>query len=124
VLMGPLKHGGLALALSLASSVQFCLLIFLLKRRGSLINIKPVIISSAKSALAAALMGVGVYGCFSRWLTIDPETGASRMGIHLAALIVIGIIIYFGAARVLGCNEIRSIRYMLWRKRTKRRSAG
>ncbi|HEJ83567.1 MAG TPA: murein biosynthesis integral membrane protein MurJ [Desulfobacteraceae bacterium] len=124
LLMGPLKHGGLALALSLASSVQFCLLIFLLKRRGSLINIKPVIISSAKSALAALLMGVGVYGCFSRWLTIDPETGASRMGIRLAALIVIGIIIYFGAARVLGCNEIRSIRYMLLRKRTKRRSAG
>ncbi|MCF8144362.1 MAG: murein biosynthesis integral membrane protein MurJ [Deltaproteobacteria bacterium] len=124
LLMGPLKHGGLALALSLASSVQFCLLIFLLKRRGSIINIKPVIISSAKSALAAALMGVGVYGCFSRWLTIDPETGVSSMGIHLAALIVIGIIIYFGAARVLGCNEIRSIRYMLWRKRTKRRSAG
>ncbi|MDQ1334097.1 MAG: putative peptidoglycan lipid flippase [Thermodesulfobacteriota bacterium] len=119
-LMGPLKHGGLALALSIASSVQFCLLIVYLKRKGSVINIKPVFISLAKSALAAGLMALGVYACFSRWLTADPGAGLSGMGIHLIALIGIGIIIYFGAARLLGCQEITSIRAIL-RPRTQRK---
>jgi putative peptidoglycan lipid II flippase len=124
LLMGPLKHGGLALALSIASSVQFFLLIFLLKRKSSVINIKPVLISSAKSALAASLMGLGVYGCLASWLTADPKAGLSRMVIHLAALIVIGMIIYFGVARVLGCREIGSIQQIFWRKtRRKSRSA-
>ncbi|MFO7598752.1 MAG: lipid II flippase MurJ, partial [Candidatus Desulfacyla sp.] len=124
LLMGPLKHGGLALALSIASSVQFFLLIYLLKRKGSLIYIKPVIISFAKSAVAASLMGVGVYGCFVRWLGADPGAGLFRMGIHLTALMAIGMIIYFGIAYILGCKEIRSIQEMLWRKtRRKSRSA-
>jgi len=122
--MGPLKHGGLALALSIASSVQFFILIFLLKRKGSLIYIKPIIMASVKSVVAATLMGIGVYGCFIRWLSADPGAGPFRMGIHLAALMVIGMIIYFGIARILGCEEIRSIQQMLWRKtRGKRRSA-
>jgi len=122
--MGPLKHGGLALALSIASSVQFILLVCLLKRKGSFIYIKPVLISSAKSAVAASLMGVGVHGCFVRWLGADPGAGLFRMGIHLAALMAIGIIIYFGVAYILGCKEIRSIQQMLWRKkRRKSRSA-
>jgi len=124
LLMGPLKHGGLALALSIASSVQFFILIFLLKRKGSLIYIKPIIMASVKSVVAATLMGIGVYGCFIRWLSADPGAGPFRMGIHLAALMVIGMIIYFGIARILGCEEIRSIQQMLWRKtRGKGRSA-
>jgi len=124
MLMGPLKHGGLALALSVASSFQFFLLIIILKRKGSVIHIKPVLRSSAKSALAASLMGLALYGCLSMWLTADPQGGVSRMIVHLSALIGIGIIIYFGLARVLGCEEIRSIQEIIWRRmRRKRRSA-
>jgi putative peptidoglycan lipid II flippase len=116
LLMRSLEHGGLALALSIASSIQFFLLILFLKRKASAINIKPVITSSARSALAAALMGLGVYGCSTRWLTVDPVAGVSAMVIRLSALIVIGVIIYFGAARVLGCKEITWIQTMLWQK--------
>jgi putative peptidoglycan lipid II flippase len=115
-LMGPLKHGGLALALSIASSLQFALLVFYLKRKCSLIYIKPVIISLVKSILAASLMGLGVYGCLSRWLTADPAAGLPLMVIQLGALIVIGVIIYFCAAYILGCGEIRSLQDMFWRK--------
>jgi len=119
-LMGPLKHGGLALALSIASSIQFFLLVFFLKRKGSAIHMKPVLISSIKSALAASLMGLGVHGCFSRWLAVDPGAGLFSMVIRLAALIGIGMVIYFGAAFVLGCKEIRSIREMLLHLRLKK----
>jgi hypothetical protein len=39
---------------------------------------------------------------------------------NLAALIIIGIIIFFGAARALGCTEIASIMGMLSRERKRR----
>jgi len=119
VLMGPLKHGGLALALSIASSVQFLLLIVFLKRKTSVMNLKPVLISVSRSVLAAALMGLGVYYFHSKWLMAGEGTSLPGMVTNLAALILIGIIIYFGAARVLGCPEIASIMGMMSRKRKK-----
>jgi putative peptidoglycan lipid II flippase len=119
LLMGPLKHGGLALALSLASAVQFLLLVFFLKKKASVVNLRPVLISVSKSVLAASLMGLGVYYFNSEWLIAGEGTGLPGMVINLAALIVIGMIIYFGAARVLGCSEIASIMGMLSRKRKK-----
>ena len=119
VLMGPLKHGGLALALSIASSVQFVLLIIFLKKKTSVLNLRPVLISVSRSVLAAALMGLGVYYSHSRWLTAGEGTSLSGMVINLSTLIVIGIIIYFAAARVLGCTEIASIMGMLSRKKKK-----
>ena len=115
-LMGPLKHGGLALALSIASSVQFLLLILFLKRKASVIYLKPVLISAAKSVLAASLMGMGVYFVYSRWLTADPGKGLLYMVIHLFILIVIGMVIYFTCARILGCSEITSIREIFLRR--------
>lgn len=118
-LMGPLKHGGLALALSIASSVQFLLLIVFLKRKTSVMNLRPVLISVSKSVVAASLMGLGVYYFHSNGLIAGEGTSLPGMVINLAALIVIGIIIYFGAARALGCTEIASIMGMLSRKRKK-----
>ncbi len=118
-LMGPLKHGGLALALSIASSVQFVLLIVFLKKKTSVLNLRPVLISVSKSVVAASLMGLGVYYFHYKWLIAGQDTSLPGMVINLAALIVIGIIIYFGAARVLGCTEIASIMGMLSRKRKK-----
>ncbi len=112
-LMGPLEHGGLALALSIASAIQFLLLIFFLKRKTSVVNLRPVLISVAKSVVAASLMALGVYYVYSKWLITGPGTRLSVMIFHLGALIVIGIIIYFGAARLLGCREIASIREIL-----------
>jgi len=64
-------------------------------------------------------MGLGVYYFHSKWLIAGEGTSLPGMVINLAALIVIGIIIYFGAARALGCTEIASIMGMLSRKRKK-----
>jgi len=120
LLMGPLRHGGLALALSIASSVQFILLVFFLKGRGSLINIKAVITSSGRSALASLFMGVGVWVCSSRWLILDRRDGLYGVTFRLCVLVAIGLILYFGAARVLGCPEITSLRSVLRQKLRRR----
>jgi len=111
-LMGPLKHGGIALALSISSSLQFCLLLFFLKRKIALSNLKGVLISVLKSTFASAVMGSGVFYLHSRWLIIDSAAGLLSMIINLSVLVVAGIILYFVVARILGCTELASVREM------------
>ncbi|MBL7205470.1 MAG: murein biosynthesis integral membrane protein MurJ [Desulfobacteraceae bacterium] len=112
VLMGPLKHGGLALALSLASTLQFCLLVFFLKRKIQIGNLRPVLIFAIKCTLAASIMGLGVFYCHSKWLTVDSTAGLLHLTVNLASLIIIGIIMYFVATWVLGCSEMASVKEM------------
>ncbi|MDZ7699996.1 MAG: murein biosynthesis integral membrane protein MurJ [Deltaproteobacteria bacterium] len=73
--MGPLKHGGLALALSMASMIQFCLLIFFLKRKIDLGDMRPVFVSGLKSSVAAANYGRRRLPDSSRVVTGKPRAG-------------------------------------------------
>jgi putative peptidoglycan lipid II flippase len=109
LLMGPLKHGGLALALSLASSIQFCLLVIFLKRKVKIVNLRPVLISGLKCAFAATIMGTGIFYAHSRWLTADSGSGLLSMSTDLAGLIGIGVALYFVLTRILGCRELGSL---------------
>ena len=72
--------------------------------------------SCGKSGLAATLMGIAVYACLSRWPVSDPHTGVFIMTVRLLVLVVIGVVIYFGAAWALGCREVKSVRSILLRK--------
>jgi putative peptidoglycan lipid II flippase len=108
--MTPLRHGGLALALSLASTVQFCLLVFFLKRKIYLGELKPVFQSGLKSVFAASVMGLGVYYCHSRWLVAESGAGLWRLSSNLAGLVVIGMFLYFGVAKILRCSELESLK--------------
>ena len=114
-LMGPLRHGGIALALSLSSSLQFCLLIFLLKKKIRLPNLKNVLNSCFKSVFASVVMGLGIYYLHSKWLLIDSGAGLFSMVINLAILVAAGIILYIGIARILGCKELSSLKEMFIR---------
>lgn len=101
ILMRPLEQGGLALALSIASSIQFCLLMIFLKRKISAWDPKPVITTTVKCVLASAIMGL-VVGYLNLWI---PSTGL----IKLILLILLGMILYFGFTRILGCRETASV---------------
>lgn len=112
VLMGPLKHGGIALALSVSSSVQFLLLFLFIKRKVHLPNLNRVLFSVIKSAFASVVMGFGVWYLHTRWLIIDAAEGLLSMIINLFIVIGAGVVIYFGTARALGCNELASVQEM------------
>ncbi|MFC1891467.1 murein biosynthesis integral membrane protein MurJ [Thermodesulfobacteriota bacterium] len=109
LLMGPLKHGGLALALSLASSIQFCLLAFLIRRKLPTWELRPVFISMGKIVISSVVMGVAVkYLYLSRFLP-DSEWDTIQLLINVLGVILIGVVIYFVMARILGCRELSSI---------------
>ena len=101
--MGPLKHGGLALALSSASTLQFCLLIFLLKRRVGILDLKPILLSTGKFILGAMVMGAGIFYAYHR-------SGGLTLGVpKLIGIILLGTLLYFGVTWMLGCRELKSI---------------
>jgi putative peptidoglycan lipid II flippase len=108
-LMGPLKHGGLALALSLSSTLQLFLLVFLLKRKMDTWDLEPILKSIGKCIIASMVMGFGIHYLYSNWLIPNPALGLWYLVTNLASLILIGVIIYFVVAKILGCQELRSV---------------
>jgi putative peptidoglycan lipid II flippase len=58
LLMGPLKHSGLAFANAIASSCNFLLLFYFLRKKLGGIGARKIALSFAKTFFAAAVMGV------------------------------------------------------------------
>ena len=117
--MGPMKHTGLALALSVASSVQFGLLALFLRKKGLFIHAGPILKSVSKSVIATLVMGTIVFICHSKWFYTTATNALSEKILSLSALVLIGIVVYFLIARLMGCQEIRAVWAMVGLKRTK-----
>jgi putative peptidoglycan lipid II flippase len=92
LLLGPLKHAGLALASSLASLVNFLWLAILLKKRGVL-EVLPFVRDALRSLLYAALMGAVL------WPLYHSSLNAKSPALIIAGLIL-GPMVFFGAARL------------------------
>ena len=107
--MGPLKHGGLALALSLASALQFSLLVIFFKKRLNVLDLRPILVSVGKCIVASIIMGLVIYFLYSRWLVPTPSMGLWNLVAILSGLALIGALIFFSVAGILGCRELTSI---------------
>jgi putative peptidoglycan lipid II flippase len=121
LLMGPLLHGGLALSLSLSSSLQIFLLVIFLKRRVGVLDTRAILISSGKSGAAAVIMGLALHFLYRALLPQLSNVGTLQLGLRLLALILVGQGIYFLLARLFRCREMVSIVNLLksrMRKRT------
>jgi putative peptidoglycan lipid II flippase len=105
-LMGPLRHGGLALATSLAAGINFALLVFLLRQRLGRIGLRQIFRSFLKSLGASLIMGVVVLViCLQgEW----EKTGASleKVGLLSVAMLV-AIFVYAGASHFFGSEELK-----------------
>ena len=62
ILMGPMRHGGLAFANAIAAAVNFIVLFIMLKKKLGHIGGRKIVISFIKTAAASTVMGVaGLY---------------------------------------------------------------
>jgi putative peptidoglycan lipid II flippase len=109
VLMGPLKHAGLALSLSVASGVQFFLLAVLLRKKGLFNGVAVTVKSILKTVLATLVMGLIVLICRNTLFHTTRLDPVSTQIINLFLLVLVGIIIYFFVARLIGCRETGSL---------------
>jgi putative peptidoglycan lipid II flippase len=92
ILMKPLRVGGIALALSLSSVLNFSLLFFLLQKKIGPIRKKGIVVSAVKSLFFASVMAVAVR-TFVKSLSFEGLPFIEQLGILLAG-IAIGILVY------------------------------
>jgi putative peptidoglycan lipid II flippase len=112
LLMGPLKHAGLALATSLASIIQSFILVFCLKRMPGVLHLRPIVISVFKSLAASAVMGLCLHFLFLEWQGTGIES-SGRLVFKTGLLIVMGVLGYFALAMLLRCHELGSVKALI-----------
>jgi len=109
LLIRPLAHGGLALANTVATTLELLGMLILIRRRLDGIEGRRLVRASERVALAAALMGAVLWA-------ILPLAGKAGAVVQTGGGILLGIAIYFGALWVMGAGEVRALVALL-RKR-------
>jgi putative peptidoglycan lipid II flippase len=107
ILMDPLKHGGLALAASLAAGVNCVLLAYLLRKKIGPMGIRRILHSFAKNMSASILMGATAYAIAypGPWET----SGITAEKITLlGAAVGGGTLVYGAVSYFLGGEEMRA----------------
>jgi len=112
-LMGPLKHGGLALALSLASTLQLFMLIFLLRRRLGGIEGGEVIYSMAKSFMSSIIMSICIYFLTFKIFHNILDQKTFHIAFEILIVVCTGLVIYGISAYVFGSKELSSLKELL-----------
>jgi putative peptidoglycan lipid II flippase len=106
-LMGPLRVGGLALALSVSQALNFILLLAWLERRIGAIGMARWALPAAKAAAAAVLMGAALSLAWPL-LRVDGAVFAVRAA-ALAGAIAAGIMTYAGLLRIVSPADFKSV---------------
>ncbi|MCH8157407.1 MAG: murein biosynthesis integral membrane protein MurJ [Nitrospinae bacterium] len=115
ILMGPMKHGGLALATSIAALFNVVLLIHFLRKRLGLLGGRKILVSTLKLVLASAVMGIVIY--FFNANFFDPD---AAIGIKLSVLtadVVLGVLCYGFLSRLMQNEELTFIFEMARKRR-------
>jgi putative peptidoglycan lipid II flippase len=106
LLIGPLFHGGLALANSVATIVETVVLLVILRGRLQGIDGQRLLRSLAKISAAATVMGVGV-GWF------DALTQGSHILIRGGGAVVLGGVLYLAVSLLLRAEEVGALKRIL-----------
>ena len=115
LLMGPLKHGGLALASSISALGNMALLIYFLRKKIGPFGGKDIFQSAGKGLLASLPMSFAVYWAMT---LIDwSQYGHNLVKTFvLGGAVSVGIFIYFISAHLLRCQEAQQAATLLRRK--------
>jgi putative peptidoglycan lipid II flippase len=94
LLIGPMKHAGLALATSISEIVPIPVLFIILRKKIGALGLKNTIILFAKSCISTLAMGIVVYFGFN-WLS--GILGGGKLNVLLSLVLSAGVggIIYF-----------------------------
>ena len=119
LLVGPLAHGGLAFATTIAAFANMLLLFFVLRKRMGTMDGWNMFWTSLKSLVASLVMAVVVWG-WSQLLS--PLIGVSTTA-SLVVLITgtfIGALVFAGMAKLLRMKEFNQVLGLVHRKMGKR----
>lgn len=120
LLMGPMKHSGLALANSLASAINFALLFFSLSRKLKGVEGRMIFVSFAKILVSSSIMGIAGWAILrdGSWQQSGPWMVKS---ISLTAVICLCAVLYGIISHLLKSQEMDYI-YSTVKKKFARRT--
>ncbi|MFO7932005.1 MAG: murein biosynthesis integral membrane protein MurJ [Desulfosalsimonas sp.] len=114
ILMGPFSHGGLALATSLGSMINFILLAAVLQRRMGGLHWKMIVVSAARTVVCSTVMGAGLlWG--HRAFPPDYKGPDLYLLAYVFTAVTAGVIIYLACCAVLQRGEMKSFISMVKR---------
>jgi putative peptidoglycan lipid II flippase len=102
LLMGPLAHGGMALAASVASTLHLVILLLLLERRVGRMRWGAAACSVARSAFNTAVMSGGLW-----LLARETAEQLDGRGLLVGAWVGAGAVLYVAASWATGSPELR-----------------
>ena len=108
-LIGPLSFGGLALANTLATTLEASTLFVLLRTRMGGVNGSALVPAAARMTLAALAMGACVYA----YLML---ARGQSIWLVAAGALVVGVASYFGASFLAGVPEVARVPQVLLRR--------
>jgi putative peptidoglycan lipid II flippase len=103
LLVGPLLHGGLALANSVATILETAMLAILIRKRLGGLEGRALLRSAAKTTVAAALMGVVIVG-------FSALSQGSHVLIRAGGAILVGGLSFLLLSLALHSDELRTLR--------------
>jgi putative peptidoglycan lipid II flippase len=115
VLVGPLKHGGLALATTLSGLMNMLALYIILRYRFGSFGGRMILSSGIKSAAASVVMGAAIYLLLIN-ASYENMSDVIRP-VFVAACIISGVVVYMAASRVLNVGELSILKDFLQRRK-------
>ena len=115
ILMGPLRHGGLAFANAIASAVNFIVLFYLLRKKLGKIDGKKIVRSFIKTGAASAAMGLAGL-CALKFYGWDNAASTMEKAGVLSGIILLCAAVFIAIMHVTKSEELRYLINM--RKRT------
>jgi putative peptidoglycan lipid II flippase len=114
-LMGPMKHGGLALASSLSAFGNMLLLLWFLRKKIGPFGGRAITVSGCKALVASIPMAFAVYWIM-RLIDWSQHSGRLLKGGVLGGAVLAGIAIFLVAAHLLACEEAGDVLGLMRKK--------
>lgn len=111
ILMGPLKHGGIALATSISAIFNAVALVYCLKKKLGRMGGRAIVRSLAQLVVASTLMGLSIYYT-NAWLFDPADPLIQRLSV-LMGEITLGILIYTLASWLMKNDELKFIHQLI-----------
>jgi putative peptidoglycan lipid II flippase len=108
LLIGPLRHGGLALANSLATVIETVILLIIIRGRMGGLESGALLRSAGRTAVATAVMGVALL-----WFTAWTQT--SHIAWRAGGAVLFGAAVFLAVSLVTHSAELRALRLALRR---------
>jgi putative peptidoglycan lipid II flippase len=111
ILMGPLKHGGLALSTSLASMMNLLLLVHALRVKLGDLDLRHIARSAGKTVICSAAMGMVVW-TVAQMIIPSENVAFSRLLFGIMMSIFSGMVCYAGFSLLLKSQELNHVMAM------------